>query len=193
MLHNLNGRRHHRTERGAAAVEFALVMPFLMMILIGTITTGLSYSHAIGETNSVREGARFGATSVGPTVGGVVVMTNWASDVISRVRATQFDDPGPTFQTAICVQLWKVTAPNAGTNLFSSCSGGAGVTTPTIPNSATANPKVPLTVPVGGCVVRVISGRKFSINPVIAPALTRTATRFAVARYERTETYTACK
>ena len=53
----------HADERGAVAVEFALVLPLLVMLLLGIATTGLSYTHAIGVTNAVREGARFGATA----------------------------------------------------------------------------------------------------------------------------------
>lgn len=85
-----------RTERGAVAVEFALVLPLLVMLLLGVTTSGLSYSNALGVTNAVREGARFGATADATS-------TTWAADVISRVRATQFDDPAA--ETAVCAQL----------------------------------------------------------------------------------------
>ena len=86
-------------ERGAVAVEFALVLPLLVMLLLGIATAGLSYTRAIGVTNAVREGARFAATA------DASVPATWSSDVISRVRATQFDDP--SLDTEICVQLWK--------------------------------------------------------------------------------------
>ncbi len=57
-------------ERGAVAVEFALVLPVLVMLLLGITTAGLSYSHAIGLTNAVREGSRFGATTLATTPDG---------------------------------------------------------------------------------------------------------------------------
>ena len=48
-------------ERGAALVEFALVVPFLMIMMCAIIDFGLML-HRINNLNSaVREGARFGA------------------------------------------------------------------------------------------------------------------------------------
>jgi len=48
-------------ERGAALVEFALVVPFLMIMMCAIIDFGLVL-HRINNLNSaVREGARFGA------------------------------------------------------------------------------------------------------------------------------------
>jgi len=47
-------------ERGASAVEFALVLPVLMLILFGTIEFGMvMYSREV-LTNASREGARAG-------------------------------------------------------------------------------------------------------------------------------------
>ncbi len=89
-------------QRGAVAVEFALVAPILIMLLIGTATSGVSYSRALGVTNAVREGARFGATADAS-----VVPSTWTTDVIARVRDTQFDDFGSPPHTAVCVQLIK--------------------------------------------------------------------------------------
>ena len=104
-----------RTERGAVAVEFALVLPVLVMLLLGITTSGISYSHAIGATNAVREGSRFGATA------DAGVPATWAGDVIKRVRGTQFDDP--TSETAVCVQLWqKGTDRSAGAAARARCS-----------------------------------------------------------------------
>ena len=65
-------------EKGASAVEFALVLPVLMLVLFGIIEFGLTlYDKAI-ITNASREGARRGIVYVGDTVGvspGVVTST----------------------------------------------------------------------------------------------------------------------
>ena len=47
-------------QRGAAAVEFALVVPLLFLILFGTIQYGLYFFDAQGTRNGVREAARLG-------------------------------------------------------------------------------------------------------------------------------------
>lgn len=47
-----------RSERGAVAVEFALLLPILMMLLLGIVEFGLAYNAQITITNAAREGAR---------------------------------------------------------------------------------------------------------------------------------------
>jgi Flp pilus assembly protein TadG len=47
-----------RSERGAAAVEFALVLPLLVVILLGTIEFGRAYNAQISLTHAARETAR---------------------------------------------------------------------------------------------------------------------------------------
>jgi Flp pilus assembly protein TadG len=47
-------------ERGAALVELAVVLPFLLLILVGIIEFGLLFYNQQVLTNSSREGARAG-------------------------------------------------------------------------------------------------------------------------------------
>lgn len=47
-----------RGERGAAAVEFALVFPFLLVIVFGIIDFGLYFNNSINVRQGVREAAR---------------------------------------------------------------------------------------------------------------------------------------
>jgi Flp pilus assembly protein TadG len=50
-----------RDERGAAVVEFALILPILVLFVFGIIEFGRAYSARIQLTAAVREGARAGA------------------------------------------------------------------------------------------------------------------------------------
>jgi Flp pilus assembly protein TadG len=50
-----------KSERGAALVEFALVVPFLMMIMCATIDFGLAVYQLANLQAAVREGGRFAA------------------------------------------------------------------------------------------------------------------------------------
>ena len=52
------GCRTRRTERGAAAVEMALVAPLLLALVFGIISFGTAYNTKISLTAGVREGAR---------------------------------------------------------------------------------------------------------------------------------------
>lgn len=175
-----------RSEHGAVAVEFALVLPILIMLLLGITTAGVSYAHALGVTNAVREGARFGATTDATSA-------TWADDVIKRVRATQFDDDTDpaTADTAICVQLWKA---GSGELLYK-CHQGDGSVSPALnrPMTFDAKPEVPDGLPADTCVVRVIAARNFTISTGVLPTWNRTAVSYAVARYERMDKYTTCK
>lgn len=49
-------------ERGTAALELAIVLPILMMLLLGTVTTGLAFFNHISLNGASREASRFGAT-----------------------------------------------------------------------------------------------------------------------------------
>ena len=59
MLAERTARRRaawSRSQDGAVAVEFALVLPVLVMLLLGVTTTGISYSHAIGAASAAKGG-----------------------------------------------------------------------------------------------------------------------------------------
>lgn len=69
--------RLRRDERGASAVEFALVMTVLFMVLFGVVQFGMAYNRAQGLEAAAREGAR--AASVGATY----------DQILERVRVAQ--------------------------------------------------------------------------------------------------------
>ena len=56
----------NNSEKGASAVEFALVLPLLLALLFGTIEFGLLMYDKAMLTNACREGARFGIISASP-------------------------------------------------------------------------------------------------------------------------------
>jgi Flp pilus assembly protein TadG len=58
-----SGMRRDSREGGAAAVEFALVVPLLLMVLFGILDYGLLFSNALSAKQGVREGARQGVVS----------------------------------------------------------------------------------------------------------------------------------
>lgn len=157
-----------RDERGAVAVEFALVLPILIVLLLGTITTGLSLSNAVAATNAVREGARFGATADATEAA-------WGANVVDRTQQTQFDDPDE--ETYVCVQLLRLPA----TQVLESCGGTPPPETVVVPY-----PPAPTGV-AGGCVVRVRAARPYTINAVFNQ-WDDWMIDGAVARYERAAT-----
>lgn len=49
-------------DRGAAAVEFALLFPIFAVLAMGTIAAGLAFSKQITVTQAAREASRYGST-----------------------------------------------------------------------------------------------------------------------------------
>lgn len=59
----IRARRHARREDGQAYVEFALVLPLLLLILMGIVQFGTVFKDYIALTDAVRVGARQAAVS----------------------------------------------------------------------------------------------------------------------------------
>ena len=52
-------KRSKPGERGAAAVEFALILPVLLLLVLGLVEFGRAYNVQISLSNAAREGARY--------------------------------------------------------------------------------------------------------------------------------------
>lgn len=104
--------RSEGSERGAALVEFALILPVVAMITFGMLTAGMAYNHKMDLTHAAREGARYGATvplaQCTPTsnCGG----RTWAQLVQSVVAERSF---GAVTASQVCVALVSGTGSPA--------------------------------------------------------------------------------
>lgn len=81
-----------RGQEGAAAVEFALLLPLLVLLLFGFIQFGLAFNTRIQATNAAREAAR-----------------------LAVVGIDDFTDVGG-------VPFWQVVKDRAGVSSISNCS-----------------------------------------------------------------------
>ena len=154
--------RRRPGDRGAVAVEFALVLVPLVMLVFGIITSGLAFGQVIATTNAVREGARFGAT--------LEYDADWSTKVQSRTAELAFGDLNTS---DVCVQLVEVgvTIPVAAAPSSCGLSGTA--------------PATPAGQPNGTCVVKVWAERPATIN-IVVTTWDITISRGAAALYERT-------
>jgi len=59
-------KRRRKSESGQALVEFALVLPILLILLCGIIDFGWIYYNQISLSNAAREGARYAAIHYDP-------------------------------------------------------------------------------------------------------------------------------
>jgi TadE-like protein len=62
-------QRSTRNEAGAALVEFVLVLPLLLVLLLGMLDLGKAFNYWIDETHLAHEGARFAAVNKNPGPG----------------------------------------------------------------------------------------------------------------------------
>jgi Flp pilus assembly protein TadG len=161
--------RRSRADSGAAAVEFALLLPLFLMLCFGTITGGITFSNKLALSQGVREAARYGATlPTAPT--NAATATTFLTAVRDSAQGSDYGDIGDD-SPSYCVGFipatttassWYMPA-NSNTATQGSCSGS-----PTTRGS-----------------VIVIGTRPGELNLILYefhPTITSTA----VARYEGT-------
>lgn len=86
-----------RSERGAVAVEFALILPLMLMLILGIIEFGFGY-HAWDSTqNGVREGARLAA--VDPSQTNIEARVRGASSFLDQANLSVVIECAPAGST----------------------------------------------------------------------------------------------
>jgi Flp pilus assembly protein TadG len=157
------------TEDGAVAVEFALVLPLLMALLVGIVTAGFAFNNTLGVTDGVNEGARFGATALGDG--------SWGNTVQQRTMTQTYlnlpGHPAIVTSTMVCAKLLKAPATQLQA---SSCNTAVAGTEP--PN--------PAGVAAGTCLVKVWAAIPVTFDLALLGSYTATVKRHSVSLYERT-------
>jgi len=124
------------TDRGAAAVEFALLFPIFFMVCIGTITFGFAFEKWISVTQAAREASRFASTYPNPDSG------PWATTVLTAAAegagiTLTGDNATPPEDYYICVRFTPQPAaspPGIQTKIWGTLPG-ATCATSTLPDS----------------------------------------------------------
>jgi Flp pilus assembly protein TadG len=98
-------------------VEFALVVPLMMLIVFGIIDLSRAYAQLNNINSSLREGARFGAAMSTPTVAAVKAeitrfSTAWANPIDVNQVTVNVGAPGPNI--VVSVTDYPITLPTLG-------------------------------------------------------------------------------
>lgn len=113
-------------ERGTAAVEMALVLPVLLLVVGGIIDLGRMYMGEILVTNAARDGARMAAlqsytgddvtlqatkaaAGISPFVAPSINVTTWPTPLASPAKTTCQVDPSPGASSAPVAKVTVTT------------------------------------------------------------------------------------
>ncbi|GAA2739328.1 hypothetical protein GCM10009867_34930 [Pedococcus aerophilus] len=106
-------RRRQASESGASAVEFALIMPVLFLLVFGILDYGMLFFDSIGLRQGAREGARqavvqkYGAGCSGAANAQIVCTVKGATDLTLGSAAVKVRAPDGWVQgkqLIVCVQ-----------------------------------------------------------------------------------------
>lgn len=99
---NLSAKRKQR-QRGAAAVEFAIILPVLLIMLLGVIDFGIFFGQNISLQSAAREGARQGITQ-----GDVIASTEQAKGLLDtsklQIKFTVDKSAGEPGTLVVCLR-----------------------------------------------------------------------------------------
>lgn len=115
-------------ERGASAVEFAILLPIFIMLVFGGIYGGIAIDHKIGITQAAREGARFGSTLPIPAGN----ETAWLDQVMQATEGAASSDIAPgSNNSTVCVAFVDASPGSATLSESLDSTGGTGTPQPT--------------------------------------------------------------
>jgi hypothetical protein len=124
------GRRRREDQQGAAAVEFALVVPILFLLMFGILQYGLWFFDTLGTRQGVREAARMGVVRNFPSCG---TATNDMDKLRCETKRQIDAVTGTTYVRVVKPSTWQKGAPlvvcamvksNGGIGLLPLPSGG---------------------------------------------------------------------
>jgi Flp pilus assembly protein TadG len=84
-----------RDQDGAAAIEFAIAVPVLVLMLYGIFQVGLLFQANAGMQHALGEGARYATLCLSPTSTGCTVPTD--DNIKAKINATLFGKSDGTF------------------------------------------------------------------------------------------------
>ena len=150
---------NHHPEKGAALVEFALVMPILAMFLLGIVQFGMAYDAKQSINAAAREGARLAAIPAEPSGADPGTTYEAIAEQVTAVFGEPPDtitvtvhDPGVTLPVRTCTDAG--CTPTSAPASASPCTGQAGRTV-----VVTATRDHDLTIPFVGVRVVTLTGR----------------------------------
>jgi Flp pilus assembly protein TadG len=97
------GKDHARSEDGVALVEFALVLPVLVLLLFGMLDFGKAFNYWIDETHLANEGARWAVVNKNPNSGGT--LQEYIRDQATTPELKNGGTPSVAAPLEVCIEF----------------------------------------------------------------------------------------
>jgi Flp pilus assembly protein TadG len=94
-----------RGEAGVSAVEFGLILPIFMVLILGIIDYGYMYFVHLSMTNAAREGVRVGVTTCTPAATATTITNNYLSGVGVTATTNVTAPAGPDWPLQVNVSM----------------------------------------------------------------------------------------
>ena len=98
-------KQHQNREDGQAAVEFALVTPIIVVLLLGIIQVGVAFHNYLTLTDAARAGARR------------AVVSRFTGQSTAQLEQNVRDAASGLNQTSLVVTVTRPTPSTAGSNV----------------------------------------------------------------------------
>lgn len=105
--------RHAKRERGASAVEFAILLPVLLLVIAGIVDLGRFLFTQISLTNAAREGARAAVVS-SANLSGIQSRVSAAAPGMALTTTASLCAPGSTQNSSVTTSTnfsWIMLGP----------------------------------------------------------------------------------
>ena|SRR5918992_37481 len=102
-----------RSETGAALIEFALVLPILVVLLFAMLEFGKAFNYWIDETHLANEGARWAVVDKNPGAGSGTSLQEYIKEQASTSELRNGGTPSVASPAQVCITFPDGTS-NAG-------------------------------------------------------------------------------
>lgn len=109
-------RHNRRRETGANLVEFAIVLPIILLVVIGILEVGMAFRDFLTVSNAAKEGVRVVAAMGDDPLSDCVVLTKTASALASSVSLANL----------VTIEIFAANgdgSPSSRTNVYTLPSG----------------------------------------------------------------------
>ena len=137
IIAKLYNRRGHLGERGIAAVELAIVLPLMLIIVFAIVDFGRLFNARLSITNLAREGGSIASRT------SLISPDKTAADIIAMLQQGITSDLGG-FATSGKIYVWRIkggkeAAPNPDIDTSVSASSPGGLSVPSSIGSKLTN------------------------------------------------------